>query len=216
MATFSFPQDIKDIPKLKGAPGRPPRKKDRAPAFPTGPRHLALGSKPRREGTGPGLPPEGFLTAHNSTEEWWVYWAIATLKKDPPNPRVPPFIGGEDWSYQRPESPTEFGIERGRVAGGSVSDFVVNIHTKPTIIRLQTELYHVFASPQIQERDLTINVNLRGVEDVIDIFSQDWLHDETGQAVCKVVALALKGIEYIPPMGARSAVRVRNPLAESA
>lgn len=207
--TTQFPTDLPGLPKFKQT-GRPPRNRSKAPVFPKGPRHLRLGSKPGHTG-GPGEPPAGFITAHNSSEEWWVYWGFATLYKDPPNPRIPPFTGGLHWGYQRPEAPTEGGMGIGRVAGGSVSDFVIEENGTSRVVRLQTERFHIFASPTVQERDFGINVHLRGVEDVIDIYSQDFLEDETGATLCKILALAIKGIQWLPPTGARTALRTRKP-----
>lgn len=194
--------------------GRKPRKgsRDRPTIFPTGPKLYDLGTKPQHIGQGPGEPPPNFLTAHNSKDEWDFYWAMAKVKGTPKDPRVPPFVGGDDWQYQVPESPTSLGLGVGRVAGGSVSDFVsLGATGIPLIIRVQTERFHIFTNSATQMKDLFIREHLRGVEKVIDVYSSDWLGDETGDAVCRIAALAIKGIELPSPIRYRTAIRTRRP-----
>lgn len=176
----------------------------------TGPRLYQLQAEPGRAGKGPGEPPVDFLNAHNSRDEWDVYWALAVLLGTPPDPRQPPYNGGTTWKYQRSETPADVGFSAGRVPGGSVSDFVVNADTTaPIVIRLQSERFHVFANATVQARDLFIRNHLRGIGRVVDIYSQDFVNDPSGDAVCRVVALALKGIELPSPIRFRTAVRVR-------
>jgi hypothetical protein len=208
---FGF-RDLPTLDRFTGS-GRPPANRKKAPLRPTGPRYLGLGKKPEKADSAVWTtPPAGFLTAHNSGEEWMVYLAIALHLKDPPNPFAPPFTGGESWRYQKAEAPTTTESALGRVPGGSVSDFAIqHPDGRFLIIRLQTERFHIFTGPLEQEQDRTIDVTLRGVSDVIDIYSQDFLGDPTGNAVMRIVALALKGIEYASPTEARSALRVRRP-----
>lgn len=190
--------------------GRPHRKRKLHAVFPTGPRIFKLGTRPQYVGQGPGEPPPDFKTAHTSRDEWDFYWALAKVTKTPKDPRKPPFTGGEWWQYQRPESPTDLGLGVGRVAGGSVSDFVIlSPNRRATVIRIQTERFHIATSPTTQMRDLFIRDHLRGVEKVVDVYSSDWIGDPTGEAVCRIAALAIKGIELPSPIRYRSAVRVR-------
>lgn len=203
------------FPRLPGVStfgvGRPPKKSTRPAIFPTGPRIYRLGTKPTTGIGGPGQPPEGFLTAHNSIDEWVVYWACAKVRGTPQNPRQGPFLGGEDWQYQKPESPTEIGLGVGRVTGGSVSDFVfIGPTGRNIVMRLQTDRWHINAGSIVQMRDLFIRDHLRGVEKVIDIYSSDFMHDPSGDAACRMVALAAKGIEMPSPIRYRTAIRTRS------
>lgn len=74
--------------------GRPPKSRQRPTIFPKGPALFKMGTKPQTSIGGPGEPPPGFLTAHNSKDEWVLYWAFAKTRGTPKNPRTPPFIGG--------------------------------------------------------------------------------------------------------------------------
>jgi hypothetical protein len=202
-----------DFPDFAKFTGRPPKSRKRPTIFPTGPRIYDLSTRPQRI-AGPQEPPPNspFLGAHGSKDEWDFYWALATIKKDPKNPRQPPFTGGETWLYQKAESPTEIGLGRGRVTGGSVSDFVILGPTgRNLVIRIQTERFHIFTDANQQMKDLFIRDHLRGVEKVVDVYSSDWLGDPSGEAVCRIAALALKGIQLPSPIRDRTALRVRRP-----
>jgi hypothetical protein len=178
---------------------------------PRGPRHLHLGQHPLIVGVGPGEPPPGFVGAHTSREEWMVYWAIATHKNDPVNPRVPPFTGSRigDWFYQAADA-------GGRVPGGSVTDYQVRTPTGMIGIRLDTERWHIFAGPNQQLKDLFIKTHVKSLQKVVTIYSQDFLRadpSEQAEALMKVVALALRGIEYNNPIRSGTAQRRRGRVA---
>lgn len=202
------------FPRLPGSStfgaGRPQKAASRPVIFPTGPKLYNLQRKPTTGIGGPGEMPPGFKTAHNSLDEWVVYWACAKVRGTPKNPRQGPFIGGDDWRYQVPESPTTLGLGIGRVTGGSVSDFVFLGPTgRDIVVRLQTDRFHINAGSNTQMRDMFIADHLRGVEKVIDIYSSDFMHDASGDAACRMVALAAKGIEMPSPIRFRTAVRTR-------
>jgi hypothetical protein len=99
----------------------------------------------------------------------------------------------------------------GRVPGGSVSDFVFlpATGTRVIVMRVQTDRFHINAGSNTQMRDLFIRDHLRGVEKVIDIYSSDFMHDLSGDAACRMVALAAKGIEMPSPIRYRTALRTR-------
>jgi hypothetical protein len=200
------------LPKLP-KPSRPSAFHPKRPfsIAPRGPKHLRLGQHPFRIGVGPGEPPPGFVGVWGSREEWLVYWAIATHKQDPKDPRVPPFTGSRvgTWVYQSPQSPSVTSQMGGRVPGGSVTDYQVQTPTGWIGIRLDTERWHVFAAPNQQLKDLFIKTHSRAVQKTVTLFSQDFVEDETGEAVMRVTALALRGIEMPNPIRFGTARRTR-------
>lgn len=173
-----------------------------------GPKALRLSATPAGLG-GPGEPPEGFVTAHTSRTEWWVYWAMARVLRDPPNPRKPPFVGGAQWTYQK-------AVDGGRVVGGQVVDFVYlgeassGRRGSGTIgIRVQTEHYHIMTDAATQMQDFLLKANQQAVDLIIDVFDSDFIGDKTGKAVCVVIANALKGIQRPSPITSGTAQRIR-------
>lgn len=200
------------LPKVK-TPGKPSPFHPPRPfaVAPRGPKHLHLGQYPHRIGGFPWEPPPGFVSgkSHNSREEWPVYAAIALHLDDPHDPTQPPFTGSRvgAWSYQTPEVLAS-GMG-GRIPGASVSDFQVKTPTGWIGLRLDTERWHIFAPPNQQLKDLYIKTHIRSVQKVVTIYSQDFIGDESGEAVMRVVALALRGIEYPNPIRAGTARRTR-------
>ena len=150
-------------------------------------------------------PPDGFVGAHTSATEWMCYLAIAILTKQPSDPFKPPFIGAPPyWVYQKIE-------DGGRVPGGSVSDFVVlnAAGTADIGIRVETERWHIWTDGAQQQKDLYINAHLKTVTKIVRVYDQHFIGDSTGEAVCRVMALALRGIELPSPIGFGTAERVR-------
>jgi hypothetical protein len=178
------------------------------PVAPKGPKHLHLGQHHTLIGVGPGEPPPGFVGAHTSRDEWQVYWAISIHKHDPIDPRVPPFTGSRrgEWFYQAKES-------GGRIPGGSVTDYQVQTPTGWLGIRLDTEKWHIFAGPGQQQKDLFIKTHTKSLQKTVTIYSQDFLRtdeSEQAQALMKIVALALRGIELVNPIRSGTAQRRRS------
>jgi hypothetical protein len=192
------------LPKL-GALQKVPRLR-RPPVRNTGPRELRLQSDPVQK-AGPGAPPEGFITAHQSKTEWVWYWASSRVLKDPRDPRKGPFVGGATWQYQK-------AIDGGRIIGGQVVDFVYLLEKNKTLgVRIQTEHFHIMTDAATQLQDFFLKTSQRAVDQVIDVYDQDWLWDASGQAACAAVANALKGVQaYAPPFAGRSQ-RIRGGLA---
>jgi hypothetical protein len=171
--------------------------------FSTGPRLLGLARDPKLL-SGPGEPPPGFVGPTTSRSEWILYWALAKVFNDPINPRLPPFHGGEDWSYQT-------SVEGGRrERGGAVVDFVIYLPGQKIGLRLQTERFHVFAGPGKQSYDAVQERNLSRYMTIKDLYEQDLgLDDRTGRtAVARVVDL-LGGRRRIDPVTTQRARRVR-------
>jgi len=170
---------------------------------PRGPKLYKLAARPRILGVGPGEPPPGFVTAHTSASEWRYYWALSRVLGTPRNPRIGPFTGGVDWSYQK-------AIEGGRMEpGGSVVDFVVHQGTSTMGIRIQTERFHVFADAATQMKDLSTKIHVKALDKIIDIYDQWSIADRTGEATIKQVKRALQGIQEQDPLRFGTAQRKR-------
>jgi hypothetical protein len=183
---------------------RPPRNPARVSIAPKGPRIYHRTSSPTVVSAFT-TPPPGFVTPHTSKTEWMVYLALALITGKPKNPFARPFIGGPPlWIYQKIE-------EGGRVPGGSVSDFVVlNFNGTAQIgIRVETERYHIWTDAAQQQKDIYIASHLQTVNKIVRIYDQHFIDDPTGEKVCRVVALAMRGIELPSPIFFGTAQRVR-------
>jgi hypothetical protein len=189
------------MPSTLRRPNRLPTMRD-LPTNPRGPRLYS--QRPKRLG-GPGVPPPGFVGGQTSAEEWWVYWALAKIFDDPADPRQPPFLGARDgrWTYQSP-----FAGGR-RMAGGAVIDFVVYAGGEVIAIRLQTERFHIYATGGQQTHDLEQEAVISEYARVIDLFSQDFIGDGTGQAVIIQLKDALAGFPPRDPITSGTARRSR-------
>ena len=186
------PQKMKRPPHIRGFT-----------VFSTGPRLLGLAKDPQII-AGPGLPPPGFVGPTTSASEWVLYWALAKVFDDPENPRLPPFLGGRDWSYQ-------ISVEGGRrERGGSVVDMVIFLPGEKIGVRLQTERFHVFAGPKKQSYDLIQEKNLSRFMTIRDVFEQDILPAGDGSKAIAAVVNLLGGRRRISPITSQRARRVRS------
>lgn len=178
-------------PTRPGAPGRPPRPNTRSATLPEGPKIIKAMRNLRGQRTsGPGDPPLGFVTGTTSASEWkLLYWPLAEIFNDPPDPREPPYYGGRGgtWEYQS----NQLGGRSG--PGGAVVDAVVYTATGAIGLRLQTERFHTFASAKIQGNDARQKIDLMraGYLTVIDLFEQDMIEDSTGETAIRIIRDAL-------------------------
>lgn len=202
MSPLKFPT----LPKGQRLP-RPPRLTNKEPVAPRGPKIYHRGEHPRL-GAEPFLhPPDGFITAHTSLDEWMFYLALAFETGYPQDPFQGPFIGGPPvWVYQKAE-------EGGRVPGGSVSDFVIlDWQGQANIgVRIETERFHIWTDAAQQKKDLYINTHLRRINKIVRVFSEHYIDDPSGGKVCALAALALQGRERANPIAFGTAARVRMP-----
>lgn len=165
--------------------------------IPKGPRQYQVRQNPI-VGGGPGEPPAGFLdpALHGSRTEWYIYWALARIFNNPPDPRQGPYAGGiPDWSYQKYAM-------GGRQLGGAVIDFLVNAPplSTPTGIRIGTEFFHFAAAPGKQAADqLQFALLARGYN-LVDINDFQFLKDKTGAAAVIKVKEALGLIRSVDPI----------------
>lgn len=178
------------------APLRTPRSEQRPAKLPAlrnlpvihglGPEVLGLRHPVARIGDGPGDPPPGFVGATTSKSEWLIYWAMARIFNDPPDPRRPPFFGGRDWGYQLATG------EYVRQRGSSVIDFVFYANTMRIAIRIQTQRFHDAAGALKQGYD---RIQVAVLESqgwrVQDLYEDDFIRDESGQAAVIVTKEAL-------------------------
>lgn len=143
-------------------------------------------------------PPPGFLRATNSASEWIVYLAFAKILRSPPNPKEPPYEGGPGvWIYQEP---TMGGRNQ---AGGAVVDYVIlagDRVSENTLVRLQTERFHSFASGMKQYTDERQLQLLNSIARVIDVDESQVLGDPTGEKACRYLAEALAGFAMPNPL----------------
>lgn len=183
------PSQIAHIPRLTGKVIRP-----------TGPRVLNVAEV---YVGGYGNPPAGFVVGQTSITEWIVYFALAKIFDDPKDPRVPPFYGGENWSYQVPK-----GGKWVRQLGSAVVDFIVYQGEKAIAIRLVTEHFHIFTDSRKQAMDAMQRVNLSNEDlTVMDLYDNEVLGDPSGQKAIIAVKRILGMIEKVNPMIAGTATR---------
>ena len=143
--------------------------------------------------SGPGTPPGGFLEATTSYMEWMWYWASAKVYNDPSDPRQPPFFGGQDWGYQIKQ------MGGREIVGGAVVDFMYFLPGEIVGVRLQGSRFHMEAGPEKQSYDATQRNRLSGFITIKDVYDQDFLMDESGEAACKLLVETLGGKARINP-----------------
>lgn len=149
---------------------------------------------------GPGEPPAGWSGAFPggaSRDEWLVYWALFKVLRLPGDPRRPPYAGGSKgnvtFNYQEPKGGGRL------VRGGQVVDFEVTMPGRTIAIRLMTSRFHAEAKREQQVRDIRGKIELAKYQRVCDLWSQNFLDDPTGEAVCTNVADCIRGKENPDP-----------------
>ncbi len=192
------------LPKWGSLP-RPPRDRSRLPVAPKGPRIYHRGSEPLHDSLYM-HPPDGFVTPHTSAPEWMFYLALAVLTGKPKDATIPPFIGGPPlWTYQK--------FEQGGSlhASGSITDFVVldQMGTGEIGIRIETERFHIWTDGATQQKDLYILAHLSSVQKIVRVWDQYFIDDPSGEKVCRIAAMALRGQEMPSPISLGIAQRVR-------
>lgn len=167
----------------------PPRPKGFASR---GPAVLGIGRAELVSDVPANLPDELFLGGTVSLTEKMVYWAL--LKELGP----PEVDGVVRWDFQK-------SLLGGRqVFGGLVADFIVDPHglerPSPLLLRVQTFQYHLHGGELLKAYDFEQADNVTEVGyDVIDLWEQEFIFDETGRAVREVVRDALNGIQHPNP-----------------
>lgn len=177
------------------------------PKIPRGPRMVARVKNPNYT-SGPGEPPPGFINGQNSTLEWYGYWALAKIFKNPLDPTRPPFAGGPpDWLYQSPEMGAYL-----RSLNSAVVDYLIEWEGTRVAIRLQTERFHILTDARQQARDRTQRMMLENSGDVVDVYDFELVGNndfETGQKSIVTMKRAIGMIERIDPILAGTARRMR-------
>lgn len=188
-------REIKQAPKIKVPKLRKP------PSLPTGPRMfrpVPLDQQPITQG--PGEPPAGFLVPRTSKTEWFIYWGLAKIFNNPPDPRVAPYLGGwPDWSYQAPFDDAS-----------AVIDFVVENPggaANRIALRVVTEYWHLYTSNQKQATDEIQKQALANYFTVVDVYDQDFINDPTGAATIVTLKNVLGMIERPNPLWTGTTIR---------
>ena len=154
---------------------------------------LGLRENPATIGDGPGEPPHGFVGGTTSRSEWFLYWAFTKLLG-------PPGTGARDYTWEYQQS-----FQGGRhIPGGAVVDFVIYTPMYTVLCRLVSFYFHFAAGSGKQASDLEQRIRLSESSDnslvVIDVYEEDFIHDETGEAALRVASLAISGIEMPNPI----------------
>ena len=178
------------------------------PKIPRGPRALTF---PERRDEGWIVePPEWFpggnlVRAQVSKDEWWMWQAYALTHKDPPRPWGPEDAQGGIWWQYQVDDPAFGGRE---IRGGQVIDFVLYSPRGKFAVRIQSDLhiFNPFGGPTVA-RDLFFASHLQGYEKVIDLFSQHYMHDESGQAACQLARESMRGHQRPSPITTGTARR---------
>lgn len=164
---FSVKRISQNLPKLSGPPRAPREHHQR---FSYGPDIAGIAYA--APGSGPGEPPEWFLGPQTTKTEWFLYWALEKL------------LGpeGVEWEYQGS-------------AGGNLRqfrhaqiDFIIYQGARQLAVRVQSFRFHMDVGPFVQQydEDQFIGLHQPGMI-VVDVFEEDFIFDETGQAAIKVM-----------------------------
>lgn len=216
ISSSSFGKDASRLITFGQAKSRPPKNLVRPPgsrsfaAKPVGPREFQSRINPALADA-PNAPPPGFIIASTSGSEWFVYWAFAKIYNDPrgDDVRKPPFYGSRDgtsWTYQY-----GYGGGGGPSLGKAKVDFVADMYGSPVLIRVQTEHFHVFTTPEKHFYDEMQKANIEKYGRVVDLYDQWFLGDPSGQACIVQCKRAIKGMEPVDPLLSGLATRVSIP-----
>jgi hypothetical protein len=151
--------------------------------------------------TGFGEPPLGFNTGSTSASEWPAYWALSIIEGTPKDPRRPPFLGGDNWRYQR-------AFDDGR--GGAVIDFVVYTDTEQVGIRIQTFRFHYEVDARKQASDTAQADYLGRFFRIEDVKEGDLIGDLTGASAIRAMKGAVLGINALNPLKAGLTQQIRS------
>jgi hypothetical protein len=149
--------------------GNPPTPTGTGKMMSRGPRVLGGGAT---SVAGPGEPPAGFVGGTTSRSEWFIYWALEKL------------LGpeGVQWVFQESR---QGGRHR---LGGAVVDFIIYLSGLAIGVRVQTYRFHFNVDPAKQASDAAQLIALTDDSTIIiDIFEQQYIDDETGQAAIQLM-----------------------------
>ena len=166
---------------------RPPR----PTIFPSGPKALGLDKDPVLS---PKIVPEMFPGVEfASVDELYPYWALTKI------------LGpeGVNWFYQKSE------MGGRHLPGGSVLDFSIEDRQPPIALRVQTERFHVGVSSHKRAYDYEQKIFLwNSGYQVADIYSHQYIQDETGQRCLRLVYAVLNGhLSADPALSGSASVR---------
>lgn len=177
------------MPAPRNQPQRPPRR-NIIPVYRTGPKTLGMQQAPVHTG-GPGAPPDGFVGPTTSAHEWPPYWGNKRIFDPADDPRQPPFSGGKGWDYQNP-----YHLPNGVLF--SVVDFVYYLPGQLIGLRVQTPFFH--RGPEKDAYDAAQEKSLSRMMKIVDIYSQQFMDDPTGEAIVRLLIEVLGGRTALNPM----------------
>lgn len=184
---------------------RPPRLR-RPPVATRGPRWYEKAKQTLHTG-GPGAPPPGFVTGTTSGDEWTWYWASMRALDPLRDPRIPPFYGGQLWQFQSPELGGYT-----RALGSAVVDFLYELSYPPLVVRIVTYYWHYAAPAAQQAFDLMQRAQLAGHFDLVDVPSQAYIGDQSGETAVVLLKQTLGLVRVQDPLTAGTVRLVRNPI----
>lgn len=165
--------------------GKPTTKRNKGTITSYGPAIMGLQFK-TPQASGPGAAPYGFVTGGRSASEWPLYWALEHLLG-------PEWKGG--WEYQGHSA------SNAQVRGFARVDFIIFQPEVDKGVRVQAYRFHlnVDAAKQAYDEEQYLATHNKYFR-VIDVWEQDYLNDETGQAAIQLMLQVINGVERINPL----------------
>jgi hypothetical protein len=196
------------LPKIPRRSALPPLPR-RPTAIPLGPRAYRVTHKHSFRLSGPGLAPAGFVTQQHTASEWVWYWASMTILDPLRDPRQPPFFGGLNWDYQK-QTLDQIAGQHSKALSTNI-DFFYRLSWPGLAVRIQTYRYHLATTSIKQAYDQAQELRELGSFDEIDVYEQEFLGDETGQAAIIRLKQVLGLINTADPLMAGTTRLTRNP-----
>lgn len=202
-------QDISRPPRPKG--GKDERKivSRHAPILPVGPRLYRSTRINAISATGPGLPPDGFVTRNQTASEWIWYWASKRVLDPEQDPRKGPFWGGQAWAYQSQQLSLIPGVHTKALSTNI--DFLYMLSWPYIAVRIQTFRYHTGATSLKQAYDRAQAIREYGPFNEVDVYEQDFLGDASGATAIILLKETLGLIRRLNPDTTGTTHQVANP-----
>lgn len=205
---FGDPEAPLPLPKMPRRSALPPLPR-RPTAIPLGPRAYRVTHKNSYRLSGPGLAPPGFITQQQTASEWVWYWASMKVLDPEKDPRQGPYYGGDLWDYQR-QTLDQIKGQHSKALSTNI-DFFYRLAYPGLAVRIQTYRYHLATTSYKQAYDEAQQIRELGAFDEVDVYEQEFLSDETGQAAILRLKTVLGLINVSDPLTAGTTRITRNP-----